>query len=230
MTDDSSVAASAQWSTMPSDAPPVPRGSNGRAAAAVIVGMAGAGVVVGALWGWLAPPVHGVYALTRAGERVQTYLGDEADHFFVAAFLMLGMLWVVSVIAPVLVWQWRARRGPVMVAALTVGAVAAAAVATTVGTFLVRARYPALDIDAAPVSPEHRVHYYTQAPSAFFGQGSLEMAATLLVPAATAALVYALFAVAAVRDDLGGYPPIEPRAVAPTSPMLPTSAVEPRQR
>ena len=57
-------------------------------------GLAVAGALVGALWAWLAPPIHGVVALTQSGERVHDYLGNEADHFFVAAFLMLGLLTV----------------------------------------------------------------------------------------------------------------------------------------
>ena len=194
----------------------LPRVSRRRAVAMVVGGMAAAGAVLGALWAWLAPSVHGVVALTRTGDRVQTYLGNESDHFFVSAFLMLGLLWVVSVVTPVWVWQWRAHRGPLMVAALSVGAILAAAVATTVGAQLARMRYPAVDINAAPVTPESRVYYFTQAPAVFFGHTPLQMVATLLVPAATVALVYALFTVSTVRDDLGAYPPVEgPRLPAP---------------
>ena len=74
------------------------------------------------LWAWIAPPVHGVVALTKSGDRVHAYLGNEADHFFVGG---VPDAWacssVLAVVAAVLVWQWRAHRGPVMVAALTVG-------------------------------------------------------------------------------------------------------------
>lgn len=192
-----------------------PRFSCRSAAMTVVAGMAGAGVLIGALWLWIAPPVHGVIALTRSGERVQTYLGNESDNFFVSAFMMLGLLWVLSVAAPVLVWQWRAHRGPVMVAALSVGAVVSAAVATTVGAQLARVRYPAVDVDTAPVSPDDRVYYFTQAPSVFFGHTPLQMAATLLVPAATVALVYAMFTVSTLRDDLGAYPPADRRQPVP---------------
>ena len=82
--------------------------SRGRAALTVMVALAASGLVVGALWSWLAPPIHGVVALARDGDRVRAYLGNEGDHFFVAAFLLVGMLCVVAVIAAVLVWQWRA--------------------------------------------------------------------------------------------------------------------------
>lgn len=198
-----------------------PRFSRRRAALTVVAGMAGAGVLIGALWLWIAPPAHGVIALTRSGERVQTYLGNEADHFFVSAFMMVGLLGVLSVVAPVLVWQWRAHRGPVMVAALSVGAVAAATVATTVGALLARVRYPAVDINTAPVSPDDRVYYFTQAPSVFFGHTPLQMAATLLVPAATVALVYALFTVSTLRDDLGAYPPVDAPRLVPLPDALP---------
>ncbi len=183
--------------------------SRRRAAAIVAVGLGLAGAGVGALWAWLAPPVHGVIALTKDGDRVHAYLGAEADHFFVAAFLMLGLLCVLAVIVSTAVWQWRAHRGPVMVAALCLGAMAAAGSAVGVGALLVRARYDVIDIAAAPVTPEHRVHYITEAPAVFFGHTPLLIAVTVLVPAAAAALVYAVGAVTTPRDDLGAYPPVD---------------------
>ena len=179
------------------------------AAAVVAVSLAVVGALAGALWAWLAPPVHGVVALTKSGTRAHAYLGAEADHFFVAAFLMVGILAVAAVVAAVAAWQWRAHRGPLMVAALTVGAMLGAGAAGGIGAALVRARYGVVDIDAAPVTPEHRVHYFTEAPSVFFGHSPLQIAATLLVPAAAAALVYALIAVSTARDDLGAYPPVD---------------------
>jgi Protein of unknown function (DUF2567) len=191
------------------------RVSRGRAALTVVVGLAVAGVLVGALWSWFAPPVHGVVALTKSGNRVHAYLGNEADHFFVAAFLMFGLLASLAVIAPVLVWQWRAHRGPVMVAAVSIGGVLAAGIATTVGAVLARARYDVVDIATAPVTPQNKVYYFTEASSVFFGHNHWQMATTLLVPAAIAALAYALFAVATARDDLGAYPPVAPVALPP---------------
>jgi hypothetical protein len=190
----------------PGDAP---RTSRRRAIAVVVSGLIAAGVVVGALWVWIAPPIHGVVALTHEGERVHDYLGDEADHFFVAAFLMLGPLTVVAVVASVLVWEWRAHRGPAMVVALAAGMVGAAAAATSLGALLVHLRNGVVDIAGAPVTPEHRVHYFTEAPPVFFGHGVLQIGCTLLLPAATTALVYALLVAAADRDDLGGYPAVE---------------------
>ena len=62
-----------------------PRISPGRAAVTVVAGMAVAGVLVGALWVWLAPGIHGVVALTDDGDRVQAYLGNESEHLFTAA-------------------------------------------------------------------------------------------------------------------------------------------------
>jgi hypothetical protein len=183
----------------------------------VIVALTITGVVVGALWAWLAPPAHGVVALTKDGERVRAYLGNEADHFFVAAFLVVGMLCAVAVVASVLVWQWRAHRGPVMVAALSIGAAAAAGAAAGVGAALVRWRYGTIDVGSAPVSPEHRVHYVTEAPAVFFGHSPLLIALTILFPAAIAALVYSLIAVSIARDDLGGWPPAERDEPAPVT-------------
>lgn len=202
-----------------------PRVSRNRAAVTVIAGLALTGAVIGALWAWLAPPVHGVVALTKSGERVRAHLGNEADHFFVAAFLVIGMLCVMAVVAAVLVWQWRAHRGPLMVTALGLGSAAAAAVAAGVGAVLVHWRYGTIDVDSAPISPEHRVHYVIEAPPVFFGHSPLLTALTILFPAAIAALVYALIAVSIPRDDLGAWPPVETElddAIATAGTVLPS--------
>jgi uncharacterized membrane protein len=193
-----------------------PRVSRRRAVAITVAGLALAGALVGVMWAWLAPPIRGVVALTKSGERVKAYLGNEADHFFIAAFLVVGMVSVIAVIAAVLVWKWRAHRGPAMVAALAMGSAAAAGAAAGVGAVLVHWRYGAIDIAGAPVSPDHRVHYVVEAPAVFFGQGPLQIAATILFPAAAAALVYALMAVSTQRDDLGGWPPVEQPVLGPS--------------
>jgi hypothetical protein len=192
-----------------------PRVSRLKAAVVVTAGLTVAGAAVGALWAWLAPPLHGVVALTRDGERIRAYLGNEADHFFTSAFMIIGILGVLAVVAAVLVWQWRAHRGPVMVLALTIGSAAAAGAAAGVGALLVHRRYGTIDIAAAPVSPDHRVHYVVEAPTVFFGHSVLQIAATVLFPVAIAALVYALLAVSTARDDLGAWPPMEEPVLGP---------------
>jgi MFS family permease len=192
-----------------------PRISRRRAVAITVAGLTVSGALIGALWAWLAPPIHGVVALTKRGERVKAFLGNEADHFFVAAFLLVGVLGALAVIAAVLLWQWRAHRGPVMLATVTIGSAAAAAAAAGIGAVLVHWRYGAIDIAGAPVSPEHRVHYVVEAPAVFFGHSSLQIAATILLPAAAAALVYALMAVSTHRDDLGAWPPVDQPVVPP---------------
>ena len=187
--------------------PGVPRFSRRRAAVTVAAGLLPAGVLVGALWAWLAPPVKGVVALTHSGERLHDYLGSESDHFFVAAFLMLGLLNVVAAVAAVLAWQWRPHRGPGMVAALCTGMVIAAAAAIGVGVLLAHLRYGTVDFAEVPLSHDHPVYYFTQAAPVFFGPSRLQIACTLLLPAATAALVYAVPVAATARDDLGAIRP-----------------------
>ncbi len=177
-----------------------------RAIAIAGLGSAAAGVLIGALWAWIAPPIHAVVALTRAGERVHDYLGNESEHFFDAPCLMLGLLTALAVVAPVLAWQWRAHRGPGMVVALSTGMVAAAAAATAIGAALVRIRYGALNFDAVPLSKGPSVAYVIQAPPVFFADNPVQVAMTLLWPAAIAALVYAVLAAADARDDLGALP------------------------
>lgn len=187
-----------------------PRYSRRTAALIVVVGLALSGVLVGALWAWLAPAAHGVVALTKSGQRVQTYLGSESDHLFVAAAMLIGMLVPLAVIAAVLVWQWRAHRGPLMATALWLGSVASAAAAAGVGAVLVHGHYGTVPFETAPVSPQNRVYYFSEAPPVFFAHGPLQIATTLLFPAAMAALTYALMAVATPRDDLGAWPEEQP--------------------
>ncbi|WP_081489045.1 DUF2567 domain-containing protein, partial [Mycolicibacterium conceptionense] len=204
----------------PADVAGAPRVSRERAVVIVIGALALVGVVLGALWAFLAPGVHGVVALTRSGERVHAYLGGESDHFFTSAFMFVGLLVVMAVVAAVAVWQWSAHRGPVLVAALAVGCSVATAVAAGVGAALAHWRFGSLDIAGAPVSPEHRVHYVVEAASVFFGHNELQVAGTLLFPAAAAAMVYALIAVSTVRDDLGAWPPVETPTYPVVQPMV----------
>jgi hypothetical protein len=185
-----------------------PRISRRRAAITVTAGLLPVGALVGALWAWLAPPIKGAVALSHSGERLHEYLGSEADHFFVSAFLMLGLLNVVAAVAAVLAWQWRPHRGPGMVTGLCTGVVIAAGAAVGVGVLLAHLRYGTPDF-AAPVSHEHPLYYVTEAPSVFFGPSRLQSACTLLLPAATAALVYAIPVAATARDDLGSYPAVK---------------------
>lgn len=185
----------------------VPRRSRARALAVAGLGSSVTGVLIGGLWAWIAPPIHAVVALTRAGERVHDYLGTESEHFFDAPCLMLGLLTVLAVVAPVLAWQWREHRGPGMVVALSSGMLTAAAAATAIAAALVRIRYGALNFDAVPLSKAPSVAYVIQAPPVFFAHHPLRAALTLLWPAAIAALVYAVLAAADARDDLGALPP-----------------------
>ena len=206
---------------------PRPRLSRWMAAVAVVAGLAVAGSLVGALWAWMAPTIHGVVALTKSGLRVHTYLGDEADHFFVAAARMTGMLSGVAVVAAVLIWQWRAHRGPGTVAALWIGGAGAAAAAAGVGAALAHWRYGSVVYETAPVTQENRVYYFTEAPAVFFGHAPLQIAATLLLPGALAALVYSLLAAATPRDDLGAWTPTARMESAPMESERPQRQIAP---
>lgn len=191
-------------------APVSPRRPSGRRAlAAVVAGLLVAGMLIGGLWSVVAPPIRAVVALTHSGQRLRDYLGDEADNFFVAAAMMFGLLSLLAVVAAVLVWQWRAHRGPGMVVGLTVSVIGADAAAAAVGALLVRLRYGVVDISRVPLTHENAFHYFIEAPPVLFGHSALQVACTVLLPAALAALVYALLAAASPRDDLGSYFPID---------------------
>jgi hypothetical protein len=164
--------------------------------------------------------------LAKDGDRVRGYVGDESDHLFVAAFELIGFLFVLAVVSATLLWKWRPHRGPLLVAAMSIGLTAAAAVAAGVGALLAHVRYGTIDVAAAPVTPEHRVYYVREAPGVFFGHSGWLIATTLLVPAGIAALVYAICALSARRDDLGAWPPIDPTYFAATDPV-PTAVAAP---
>jgi hypothetical protein len=167
----------------------------------VMAGMAIAGVAAGAVWAWLAPAVHGVVVVTKSGKRVHEYLGSEADHYFDSAVMMGGLLVGLGVLSAVLTWQWRQRRGPAMVIGLTAGGVAAAAAAAGTGAGLVRLRYGHTNIESVPA--DHKIHYLTDGPAVFIGHTPMQVLIMLLLPAAVAALIYAMMAAASAHDDLG---------------------------
>lgn len=198
----------------PTPAPIGPRRSLRFAVLSVIGGLTACGVVVGVIWAAIAPPIHTITALTRGGERVDAFLGRESDNLFVAAAMLIGLLSLLAVVSAVLVWQWRPHRGPVLVTALWIGQVAAGAVASGVGALLAHWRYGTPDHQGVPLSPENRVHYFTEAAPVFVGHHPLQIAVTLLLGAALSALVYAFATVATPRDDLGAWPGEDPLAKA----------------
>lgn len=203
--------------TAPAAPDGIPSTAPTRMILAVVLGLSASGVLVGVLWAWIAPSIHAVVAIARSGERVHEYLGSESQNFFVAPFLLLGLLGVVAVVASVLAWQWREHRGPGMVAGLAIGSAGAALVAAAVGALLVRLHYGALNFDTVTLaSGDHSLTYVRQAPPVFFARGPLQIAATLMSPAAAASLVYALLAAGSARDDLGAYPGDEPPATVLT--------------
>jgi hypothetical protein len=118
------------------------------------------------------------------------------------------MLTGLAVVAAVLVWQWRQRRGPSMLLSLAAGAIASAGAATGVGALLVRLRYGEFDLDA--VAADHKLHYVTQAPAVLFGHGPLQVIAMLVVPAGVAAITYGIMAAGSAYDDLGVHTPAPP--------------------
>ncbi len=176
------------------------------ASLAIVAGLAVCGAVLGVVWAKIAPPIHTITALTRSGERADAFLGREADNQFVAAAMWIGLMSMLAVVAAVLVWQWRAHRGPAQVTALWIGIAAASAAGAGVGAALKHSRYGTPDHAGVPLSPENRVHYFTEAPPVFLGHSPLQIAVAVLGPAALSALVYALMTVATHRDDLGASP------------------------
>jgi hypothetical protein len=211
------------------------RRSRGVAALNVVVGLVICGAALGALWAWIAPAIHTITGLAKSGERVDAFLGKEADNQFVAVAILIGLLAMLAIVSAVLVWQWRSHRGPLVAGALWIGQMGAAAAAAGVGAWLVHWRYGTPDRAGAALSQENRVAYFTEAPPVFPGHHPLQIAVTVLLPAALAALVYGLMTVATPRDDLGAWPPedstIPPMNLHPWAGEAPRAAgTEPAHR
>ena len=179
---------------------------NSRLAARLVVGLTLSGATLGGVWAWIAPPIHTITGLAKSGERVDGFLGREADNVFVASAMLIGMLSALGVVVAVLVWQWRAHRGPLMVIALWIGMTAAGAAAAGTGALAAHLRYGTPDHQGVALSPQNRVAYFTEAPPVFMGHSAFQIAVTLLLPAAVSVFVYALMTVGTPRDDLGVAP------------------------
>ena len=195
------------------------------AALKIVVGLVISGAILGTVWAAIAPPIHTITGLAKSGDRVDGFLGREADNVFVASAMFIGLLCMLGVVTAVAVWQWRAYRGPLMVIALWIGMAAAGGAAAGTGVALAHWRYGTSDHKGVPLSPENRIAYFTEAPPVFMGHSILQVAVTLLLPAALAVLVYGLMVVATPRDDLGGWPPA--RTWGTVGPRITAAGTEP---
>lgn len=190
------------------------------AALSVVAALTLSGVVLGAVWAWIAPPLQTFVGLTKSGERVDGFLGRAADNQFVAVAIMVGLLTFLAIVSAVAVWQWRRRRGPLLATALWIGQAFAAAAAAGTGAALAHWRYGTPDRNVE-LSPDNRVAYFTEAPPVFPGHHPLQIAVALLLPAAVAALAYAFLAVANPRDDLGVEPMVRTARADEMEPVHP---------
>lgn len=108
------------------------------------------GLPLGALWSWLAPPefvARSPNALTPGG--VLPFVG-QSEHRFddMATFLLLGL--AAGVLTGAALWQFRRRRGPLVLLAAVLGSLIAAWLAMRVGLWVVAAGYPDLASTGAP--------------------------------------------------------------------------------
>lgn len=120
------------------------------AALGVLCAVAVAGLPLGALWSWLAPPefvVRSPRAVTPGG--VLPFVG-QTEHRFddMATFMLLGL--AAGVLTGVALWLLRRRRGPLVLVAAVLGSLAAGWLAMRVGLWLVAADYPDLASTGAP--------------------------------------------------------------------------------
>lgn len=157
------------------------------AAALVTAVLAVVGVAQGWLWSVVAPPE----LVIVLSDHSVVALPDEGQHRFdaMAMFLLIGL--AVGLVAGIVAWWWRSRRGPLMVVGLAAGATLGAVVAMVIGGVLAAGGYPPVDLAAA-------------APGSVVHRGpAVESWWVVVAEPLLAALTYAVFSAWHGDDDLG---------------------------
>lgn len=166
-----------------------------RVAAAITIGLAALGAVLGVVWSAWAGPQQRAYVISPGAlypfDEVETRAGADARFFVIVAS--------VGILAGLLGWLLRpANRGPLVLLGLCLGTLAGAALTAWVGHLTGGGTYSGKTgtiIAHLPVS--------------------LHMDALLFVGPALAALIYGMFAAFAVHDDLGHPDPARRLAAPP---------------
>lgn len=152
----------------------------------VLLGSVPLGVVVGAVWAWVARSVP-VGVLDDGSTVVldpQSSAGFGPMGLFVALTLGAGLVTGVAV------WRWRRWRGPTVLLAATGGGVVAATIAALVGLALVELRYSGV-VDAAA------------AGTVVSGPPSITTWAVVLAQPLGVALAQTVLVALSRREDLG---------------------------
>jgi hypothetical protein len=168
----------------------------------LVIAVVAGGLLLGVLWALVAPGQTMVTTATGASAG----LASEADHVFDATAVFFLLACAYGVVAGVLAWRVRARRGPVTLFGVALASTAAAWVAARVGTWL-----------AGPLTDRNPVGVLLdRAEASSSGTPGAPIPATLVtVPAELgsfwtvlgagvgAVLAYLLCAIALGVDDLG---------------------------
>jgi hypothetical protein len=116
-----------------------------RPAVKVLLVVAALGIPLGLLWSWIAPPELVTVLVDNPTGKVGVLpLAGQSEHRFagMAIFVLLGI--GMGVLTGAVLWLLRQRRGPVVLVAAVLGAVAAGWLAMRVGSWLVEWHYPGL--------------------------------------------------------------------------------------
>jgi hypothetical protein len=171
-----------------------------RSALLTVLALAVAGLAVGGIWIWLAPRADyrvtatGVEPIGRAPS-AELFMAD--DGVFVLVLAALGL------VAALVVWLRRRRRGALTLLALATGMLAAGVVAWMLGTW-------------ADPAPSHA--QLTDVGRTVTTALTLNATAALAVGPFVAVLVYLVAAVLTPRDDLGRPEPEPESADEPVPP------------
>ncbi|MBF6213168.1 DUF2567 domain-containing protein [Nocardia puris] len=177
----------------------------------VLAGVVVASLLVGVLWGWLAPSEQ---LLVVEPERGSSLTGESMHRFdALALFVCAGA--VTGLLTAVAAWRWRAVRGPLLLLGVVSGSLIGAYGMAWAGELVSEVRYPRPDNPA--------VGQIVTLPA------ELDTALGLLAQPLVASLVLLFLAVLSPTEDLGtGYSgpfgqsrPVETYTPGPAGPVDP---------
>ena len=172
-----------EWSPAPPSAPFAPWFSRAELVAAylAVFGLVVLGSVLGILWHfWSNTPTRGLVYTAHS------IVPDETEGFVSSDGRFAVLTTVLGLLAGLLAWLWRSRRGWLMIAGLTIGAVAGSIATDLVGHLLGGGRSSGTVNTVLPRLPL-QVHAY----------------GLLFLEGAAALAVYLICALSASADDLG---------------------------
>jgi hypothetical protein len=157
------------------------------------------GAVLGLLWSWWSPARPGAEVLGPTA-----FIPDETEAFVASDGRYLLIVTVVGLVAALVAWRWKSRRGPVVLIGMLIGGVTGSLAMELVGHLSGGGSFTGKLYKFTDGSTER---YTTHLPVSLHAQG------LLFVESTVAALLYGLLVAFATHDDLGRPDPVRAELV-----------------